>query len=252
MTKPPAYIGMTGLSSRQEADEVLAGHEEKNLLLMIGVLASYKSLNGLELDQPKRYPPKEILADIFPEAAKVLNILHINAPPEAFLDTMLQGKELAQRCQGIQLNITWPVPAILEKYLKIYPDDILILQCGRRALEQTGDVKGLAARVKQYEGLARYVLIDTSGGRGIPFDVEHAKRCFEALQPLSLGLGIAGGLDSSKLHKLHRLKSFMPFSIDAESGLRTDDDLFSARKALHYLKCAATVYKERLLERAEG
>ena len=246
MQKPPRYIGLTGFGSNAEVKEVLArrkeGGDQKNLI-MIGVLASDKSLAGETLDQPKRYPSPEALGSIFPDDQDVLNLLHVNAKQEAFLATMLQARELAgPRCHGIQLNRTRPDPEIFQEYLRHYPGDTLVLQCGSKALSQIRSSTLLNAKVAEYKGLAKYVLIDKSGGTGVPFDTDEAQRCFEALLDLPFGLGIAGGLNSERLRSLYKLRQFGQFSIDAETGIRDSEDTFDTRIAGIFLEVAEQVF----------
>jgi hypothetical protein len=255
LDKPKRYIGMTGFTSGEQVAAVLSTRpdardpdtREDKYLVMIGVLVSDKSLAKKLLDQPKRYIQPEALGTVFSSERGILNILHINAPREALLDTMLAARGLATHCHGIQVNKSWPDLSIFGHYLKSYPDDKLVLQCGSGALEEAGNsMVTLTRRVMEYEGLATYALIDPSGGRGTPFDERMALQCFGALHRLPFGLAIAGGLSSARLHKLHKLKAFSPFSIDAESGLRSRDDEFVVRFARNYLDIAHTVFAKRI------
>jgi hypothetical protein len=256
LNKPLPYIGMTGFSSSTEVAEALEDASDTKdpetgayrYLIMLGVLVSDKSLARVLLDQPKRYPPPEALGNIFPQGGGYLNILHVNAKGEALLQTMLRARELAgPHCHGVQINKTWPSPSILKAYLREYPGDTLILQCGTAALKEVSySSRRLVEQVSEYKELATHVLIDPSGGTGMPFDVVLAQQCFAALHELPFGLGIAGGLSSANMHKLHRLAKFWPFSIDVESGLRTPKDDFDSKSAYKYLKLADNFFSEQV------
>jgi hypothetical protein len=251
---PPSYIGMTGFSTREQVEAVLA-HRSKSAkhYLMIGVLVSHKSLHGQPLDQPKRYPPREVLGDIFTDGKQLLNLLHFNTnAPEQLLDDMLLAQDLAGIfCHGFQLNMMWPDIKILQGYRKFCPTQVLVLQCGKRALEQAGSPQALADRVGKYEGLIDYVLIDGSGGLGLPFDEILVKEYFSELSKLSgIGFGVAGGLEPGSLYRLHPVwRKFSNFSIDAESGLRINDK-FSIHIASQYLSIAEEIFKQRTLVHA--
>jgi hypothetical protein len=255
LDRPTHYIGMTGFSTNEEVVKVLEGRPAKrNYLIMIGVLVSDKSLAKVPLDQPERYPAPEALGSIFSSDERLLNILHVNAPRETLLETMLHSRELAgPHCHGVQVNKTWPEPQILKEYLRLHPGDKIILQCGSDALKLASPISvGLEPRVAEYKGLAHYVLIDPSGGKGTPFDVVLAQTCFAALKALPFGLGIAGGLSSAQVHRLHKLKSFGKFSIDVESGIRDQDDKLIIKAAKNYLNVADTVFRQLLNERAHS
>lgn len=241
MNKP--YIGITGFMSIKEAIEILRLVPPlADRLIMIGVLASSKTIKGIKNKWPNRYPVVEEITEIFPNHPLALNLIHYNTKePETLFGqlvkmTMLGGLNL----HGLQLNIAWPSPTILKKYRSNYPNMQIVLQIGRRAFEMIGDSpKQLATKVtKEYIGLADYVLLDPSGGYGKPLDTRCVRNYLKALKEknLEMGLGVAGGLSPATLNLVKPLvKDFPKLSIDAEGRLRSQNDSLDLNVAKEYI-----------------
>ena len=226
------YVGVTGFMSCAEADHVL-DHMAigSSRVLMTGVLASYKTLSGHEPSQPGRYPVVRDIEFIFPMHPRSLNLIHYNTRELATLYDQLQRlKDLAGRWfSGFQLNIKWPPLQPLQEYIRHNPDAINVLQLGRGAMQyEDNDPVAIARRARSYEDVVKYVLIDPSGGRGEPLDYDFARRLLRELYRVmpDVQMGVAGGLSAATINDLiGPLVSEFPFlCIDAEGGLRTEDD----------------------------
>ena len=168
------YIGVTGFMSRAEVDEVLkaipAGAER---LLMVGVLVSSKTMQGIPNKWPKRYPSADQIAGIFPDHRLALNLVYFNTKdPSELLSQMLEVTKLGgENFHGFQLNIKWPNPYTLEEYKKEYPDKIIVLQCGEAALDAVSCNPTILVEVAEnYIGVCDYLLVDPSGGLGKPLN----------------------------------------------------------------------------------
>jgi hypothetical protein len=236
--------------SRQEIDFVLAARAP-DTLVMVGVLASGKTIRGESNKWPRRYPLACHLNGIFGEHDNVLNLIHFNTRQ---LDVLLQDMTYTHalagpHCHGFQLNIAWPSREVLSRYRAWAPRNrsTIVLQCGPDALAQLNrDPKRIADRVARYEGLVDYVLIDPSAGLGKEFDVEFAGRCFRALTdraPETIGIGIAGGLHAGNLDRLEPLLGDFRFSVDAEGKLRDSNDDLDVRAAREYLATADQLFR---------
>ena len=256
--RPLPYIGITGFTSRSEVTTVLKSRsKDSKHLVSVNVLVSSKSLRGEELRQPKRFPAREKIPGIFGDDPQVLNLLHFNTNrPDELLHDMLDAQSLAGPfCHGFQLNMAWPDIGVITEYKKMYPKNTIVLQCGQRVIEEAGSAGALARRVTEYRDIANYVLIDQSGGQGLPLDIILARSYFAEIskEVPTIGLAIAGGLRAEALHKLYTLwKKFSDFSIDAESKLRTDGDDLDTTKAACYLKIADTMFVKRMLGNTEA
>lgn len=243
------YIGVTGFMSADEVNEVLKaipdGTQRK---LMVGVLASSKTIRRIPDKWPNRYPASEAIAGIFPDHPLALNLVHFHSrEPDQLLSQMLAITELGGRnFHGFQLNIRWPEPQTLKKYRKRYPDKILVLQCGNGALEEIGhNPLGLVSRAWGYVGTCDYLLIDPSDGLGMPFDPQKGLEYLQFLNDSTVGMRfcIAGGLSPETLGLLDAIaEAFPSTSIDAEGRLRDKDDRLVPSRASQFVSQSYTLF----------
>lgn len=255
--RPMPYIGITGFTDNSQIKTVMTITLRQLYypLTMIGVLVSDKTLRGEESKWPKRNPPKEKLASIFEPYANTLNLIHYHTQDQEHLIDQLQSVDrlVGDHCDGYQLNMPWPDPRTLERYLSkcalLRRKRAIVLQCGRRALEKFDhDPKRIAKEVfGNYEGIVDYVLIDPSGGKGQEFDTSFAFECLYELMNAgrNIGPGIAGGLSAKNVwDKLVPIWQDMPerFSIDAEGRLRDENDELDVEKCKTYIQSACRFY----------
>ena len=250
--RPRSYIGITGFMQAKEVDAMLSVlPRDSDRLVMLGVLASGKTLRFQPNNWPQRYPRRENLGTIFAPCENVLNLIHYNTKePEHLLEDMILAQSLAgKNCHGFQLNIAWPDKKVLADYRAQAPDThrTIVVQCGGKAMSDVGmDPRRLAERIQEYDGLADYVLIDPSGGLGQEFDSNFAGKCFEQLEQAvpNIGFGVAGGLYDRNLdRKLSDLLEVFDFSIDVEGKLRNGQDDLLVRAAKEYLFTADRIYQ---------
>lgn len=247
MKKP--YIGITGFVSGNEVDFIL-GHPPRNSnrLIMIGVLASLKTLRGFQNKLPNRYPRADRIFSIFSNYDLALNLIHYSTgEPDTLLEQLVTITTLAGgNLHGFQLNIAWPPQKVLSEYRKLYPSKQFVLQVGGHAFERVNhSPEQLAARVAEYDGVAEYVLLDPSGGYGKPLDPDRARDYLVALkaQNLEMGFGVAGGLSPSTLNLVEPLTKEFPYlSIDAEGRLRTPEDRLDLSISSEYLRKAFAMF----------
>lgn len=246
------YIGITGFMKHEEVEAMLTLIPENyNRTLMVGILASQKTLRGEPQKRPNRNPEKEDIENIFPEPSiwasgnrTTLNLIHYNTRDTANLAEQLFWMMCAD-CDGFQLNIAWPSIPDLEYLAKCFSWDI-ILQIGGRALrELERSPQQLADKVMEYKGLIDCVLLDQSGGLGKPLNADALRPHLEALQLAmpNLGLGVAGGLSAETLHLVEPLiRDFPDISIDAKGLLRDAEDRLDLAKAGEYLQRALELF----------
>lgn len=223
--KSGPYIGVTGFMSQAEVFEALLVVPPVSLRrLMVGVLMG--TLNGEQNKWPGRYPKKEAIGDIFVESPYALNLIHYNTDqPTRLLSQLFQITDLvgADGFDGFQLNIAWPPISQVRDYWEAYPDKYLLLQIGSRAMGQIESAERFAELLGAYLPMINSILIDPSGGKGLPLD---AGKCREYLQVASefhsLDLGVAGGLGPETLDLVDPLlEEFPGLSIDVEGKVRT-------------------------------
>jgi hypothetical protein len=243
------YIGVTGFTNGDEVRSLLDTiPQNTNRLIMVGVLASSKTLRGIPNKWPARYPRPVKLRNIFKNHPLALNLIHYNTKePGTLLEQIKQARELAgPNLHGFQLNMAWPNPRVLAKIAMQSQRTIIVLQVGRHAFQMIGhSPKLLADKIKEYEGCIDYVLLDPSGGYGKPLDSKTAQLYLEALtiKDLPLGLGVAGGLSATTLNLLEPLVSQFPnLSIDAEGKLRNKKDRLDLQLTQKYVQSALTLF----------
>lgn len=226
------YIGVTGFMSQAEVSAVLevvprgAAHK-----LMVGVLASWKTVSGRGNKHPGRYPTMADIGGIFVDDPRTINLVHyatddVHTLPE---QTEELERHIGPHHMGYQFNLCWPEPSIVSKSLRT--DHRVVLQIGKAALAILNrDPQNLAEALDFYDGLITDVLIDPSGGEGKAFDPVVARERLRAIRDRHprLGLGVAGRLSAKALYMVEPLIRLFPnLSIDAESRLRdpVDDHL---------------------------
>ncbi|WP_437927992.1 hypothetical protein WMF37_01720 [Sorangium sp. So ce291] len=221
MSAPPAYVGISGIVSRTEVLAAISAFPGRQL--MVGVLASDKTLAGQQDLWWRRYPKIASIAGIFSDDPRCLNLVHYGAdtPPDG--DTLARLFEMSgHRCHGFQFNAAWPNASDFWAFRRLYErtgrEPRIVLQLGRGA--GVAHIAPYASR-----GLITDVLIDASGGTGEPLDVEGAAEVFGALRAAypHLGLGVAGGLCAETVPQVAPLLQ-RSASVDAGCGLRDGDD----------------------------
>lgn len=263
-TRNPQYVGVTGFTARDEVRSVLHGLPPQfSRQVMVGLLVSSKTVRGRENRYPRRYPLGADVAQVFVDHPAALNLVHFNTketdPFVVGQDALVATLRAGEACHGIQLNMAWPHPPLVERWREARGRyglrDVVVLQCGGAALREagcdpeTGVVSGsrLANLARQYAGLVDYLLVDPSGGVGRPFEADFALGCLDALYSAELGpvgLGIAGGLSGDTLSILEPVaEKFPDVSIDAEGKLRDDADFLSTRLAREFVVGADSLFR---------
>lgn len=233
--QPAPYIGVTGFMTPQEVRAALRRFTAfVPRKLMVGVLASSKTLRGQPNKWPGRYPVMERMKEIFQSHDLAVNLIHYNTDDPATLAEQLieligyAGPHL----HGFQLNVAWPPPNEITKFHEATDSKYrIVLQIDGRAMAEVDDNPvRLAYRVSQwyYGGSFHDILIDSSGGKGQPFDLAKARDIlgeFKFQELLHLwNLGIAGGLGPSTVKRLAPLLEEHPnLNWDAEGQLRDPD-----------------------------
>lgn len=277
------YVGIAGFMTPQEVRAVAADAYTiggfgtptyGGRKLAIGVLASWKTLNGVPPGNPKRYPKIEEVRSILDAAAapyahrspwqpategtdfdlkaRCLRIIHYNSREPnlvAQLDRLCEAA--GPNLDGFQLNIAWPPEEDVRWWADDHPTMRVILQVNRAMFSNVARNPQLLAGElrKKYWPRVTDFLFDMSGGTGASVDIAEATRVLEALYGAFGGaaagganIGIAGGLGPSAVVALKPLFERWPdLSIDAESGVRDKDDALDGEKARQFVHRALGV-----------
>lgn len=225
------YIGITDFTNIEQVEKMLAVFKAHLLpgskrRLHVGVMISYKTLNGLESRFTKAFPPKENIASIF-GSDETYNCLHY-----ADYDEIQTIKNISTAIgyggtgiDAIQLDMIWPDPGNIAGAIHTSRKNIeVILQLGKNAIEEANeDPNEVVRRLQEYEGIIHRVLLDRSMGQGKSLDANFLLPFARAIRKAfpNLGLAVAGGLGPNSVDLIGPIISEFPnISIDAQGKLR--------------------------------
>ena len=252
------YIGVSAVMSAADAQAILGMVPEgADRRVMIGTVASLKTLRGQKNNWPGRFPTMADMASIFPEDPRALNLVHYSTDePETLGDQLVEVWDHGGgNIEGFQLNIPWPDPRAIEVARSARDMRTIVAQISPRSFQQMDDNwQAYADRfVTQYRGLVDHVLIDLSRGRGVPMDPEHTRRLLDLFLEINerlyhndkMGIGVAGGLCAENLEVVAPLAlRFRGLSIDAEGKLRDEQDALDLERVRAYLTRAYDLLDE--------
>lgn len=230
------YIGVTGFSKPEEVSAVVrAFPKNAKRKLMVGVLATYKSLRGIPIKPKwaKQMPKPADISKLFLADERVVNLIHFSTEEGqegSVLDDLFRIHELAgPNFHGFQLNVAWPQVDQLDAYrARMGWNYRIVLQLGQKAVKAVGGTpQGVVDMLSRYVGVVNDILLDPSGGLGKPFDTERAREFLSAIteQGWDIGLGVAGGLGPDSLYLIRPLVSEFPsLSVDAQGRLRNAEN----------------------------
>jgi|SRR3989338_5699234 len=226
-----SYIGVTGfMKSSEVADTLALVPSRTTRWLMVGILVSSKTLVGHTNPWlPNRYPKRECINILTSSThPRAFNLIHYHTDePSTLADQLAMAVELSSpQLHGFQLNVRWPDPGQIKKfYQTVGANYHIVLQVGSGAFKDIDHSPAkLARKVAEYRDLIDYVLLDPSGGKGIPLNPEMLEQYIVQLDTTvhEIFYGVAGGLDFSNLDLIAPLAKHFPIlSIDAEGKLRT-------------------------------
>ena len=227
------YIGVSGFMSRKEVEYCLQFVPEgANRLLMVGVLASQKTIHGETNSHPKRYARRENYSEIFVDDPRVLNLIHFGTDnpqyPSLYDDLMLCAEHAGPNLDGFQINAVWPDAVALDKVKRQLPKARFVIQVSPHLIGyaslQTMQLVIIFNRL--YKAIADDIIIDFSRGQGtqLPTDIflKYARAFnFDREHP-RFGLTGAGGLSESNVVNVIGpiANEFTYMSVDVENGVR--------------------------------
>lgn len=235
------YIGITDFETYEQVKQTLniftelsAGKNPRDL--MVGVMMSYKTLKGMETKWTKAWPPKEKVGEIFIHsypALPVLNTLHYadydGLTTKNDLCDALLFADSKNGLDAVQLDMPWPdkdmvVEAIEMFHHKQFRKLRTVLQVGKVAIAACdNDRDKVINKIGSYHGAFDWVLLDLSGGKGIPLDANLLLGYLSEMKNRYpyISLAVAGGLGPDTMHLIKPIiEQFPDISIDAQGKLR--------------------------------
>ncbi len=258
----PNYIGVTDVSQVSLSLNLCNLVEGSNYKMHIGVMTNFDTMkNGIPPEKyQKVWRKRDQLAISFVDHPSAFNVIHYadykrngRTTASVLRDVYQYGGEY---CHGIQLDMIWPATEIMWDTKEVHPYMKFILQVGRSAmsdiLKEGPDEKSLFRLSdklnKEYSGAADYVLIDFSGGEGIPFDTKKMLLILSHLYKHSPSFSyvVAGGLHASNLNLVNEVLRYFPVSWDAQGRLRltgSSTDPIDTDMAMNYVRGSAGLAK---------
>ncbi len=259
------YVGVCGISTVEEAKRSVslfreAGFDMKTAHIpMWGFQASWKTLAFGFSEGNRRVPTRDDLPYVL-EAVNgegFVTIHYYTKQPELLVQQLRALLELGAiyrrgLVDGVQLNKVWPTTAQMAEIKAEFPQLKIILQMSPHVTAGMSMEQVAVKLANGYSGID-YIILDSSGGRGIEFDMQAITSEYQTLKSggVKSDIVFAGGFSgenvAEKLSGLIRATNTTSFSIDAEGGLRDKlgegygNDAFNAEKARTYLKGAAEV-----------
>ncbi len=234
------YIGITDFENREQVVrmrnllmELSASTPGTSRDLMVGVMMSYKTLKGQKSKWTNVWPPKQEVGYIFTSDSHLLNTLHYadynNFTTSEDLLTALTFANSHNGLDAVQLDMQWPDPRVIlgatHRFRITHNKQLpVILQVGRGAINTWGgDRKKVISKIGSYHDTINGVLLDMSGGKGIPLDTNLLIEYLSEIKNKypNLLLAVAGGLGPDTMDLIKPIISEFPnISFDAQSKLR--------------------------------
>ena len=252
------YIGITDFTSAEQVRNMLSvfsanmsGTTDRKL--MVGVMMSYKTLNGLPTKWSSAFPPNDKVSNIFLRRSILFNTLHYaDYDGIDVIENLLRATSLAgSNLHAVQLDMVWPEPDAIKEYRYHYPQFKVVIQVNKVALEQIeNNPKLLTKKLKGYGDSIDYALLDKSMGRGLGMDEKVLRPFVQELVEYmpELGVAVAGGLGPNTIHLVEELaRDYPQISIDAQGQLRPSGstlDPIDWNMAGEYICKAMTIFQK--------
>lgn len=256
MRKP--YIGITDFMTDEQVfgamNALNADRSSNNQSLGVGVMMSYKTLNGIETKWSNAFPKNEDVASIFIKHPNAYNVLHYADMDGVDLLFNLEKARVfgGSNLHAIQLDMIWPKIEDVRAFKKVNRDIDIILQIGKQAFSQVkNDPNILIAKLDEYGDTLEAVLLDKSMGTGEGMDAEFLLTFIRAITERygnDLRIVVAGGLGPKRMYLAEPIiREFPLVSTDAQGRLRPSCsalDPIDWMMAYEYIWDARKMFKE--------
>ena len=239
MARPTGYIGITGFRTVEEVRQI-NDHVSRLPVgyFMFGITSSNKRLADPTSQggtSPRLLDINSLVKEIDTHNLPMIHYYSSNSQEQLADEVvaLFDYCRLDNYCVGLQINALWPLPHQIENMRKAFePQFKITMQLPQAALVANNDQ--IIKRLREYDGLIQYVLIDPSGGLGVDFNAVKAGELmleinnqFDSITP-----GVAGGFSDDNVKKrIAQIKGvtlcnhchqgrLLDYSIDAQGKLR--------------------------------
>lgn len=246
-----SYIGITAFTKVKEVDAARKAFNCPSRKLMIGVVATYKSLRLQPMKEywAKQTPHCNDIKYLFTDDPRTLNLVHYSSDQgkEALMATDMRviAQNAGRNFHGFQINMAWPDVRELHQYHEATEvPHYIVLQIGKDAISMEPNPAAIGQRLRDYREVIDAVIVDMSGGTGKALDAKWTHMTLAAIKEYNshLDLVVAGGLGPDSLQPIEALlKDFPDLSWDAQKLLRDKDNNLDPVAVELYLKRSAAM-----------
>lgn len=251
------YIGIAGVTAREQIDAIVDGYPHDAPPLAMGVLASYKTAILRQPNKyPNRYPRWDQIRDIWSDDRRVRNVLHYSFA-EDDVDPPRSARLLADDLDDLR-DATWPRDLWLQvnarpmirpwqaaALARVAPEwGRIIVQVSDRAMNTSfvHVANALEALADHKEKVS--LLFDGSGGKGLEANIRILSGWIGFFSDMGWDCGFAGGLSPETLPAYAPLFDICPgLSVDTESWPRDVDDRLVIGKAIAFRDAARGLHR---------
>ena len=256
-THPFPYIGITDFENHDQVEEMVKVLREssagkKPRTLMVGAMMSHSTLRGLPTKWADVWLEKESISELFLRELNpfVLNTLHYadykQLTTHDDLTEAISWADMRRGLHAVQLDMPWPDLKVVG--MREYH---MILQVGTVAINAcNNDRNAVVSKIGEYKDPVEVVLLDLSGGKGIPLD---AKLLAEYIRDIKdrydnhFIIAVAGGLGPDTMYLIEPIvEEFPDISIDAQGKLRFTGnalDPIDWKLAENYIRRAVAMFE---------
>ena len=229
-----SYIGICDFPSGEQAKKtanffqslISVSPKTMNMKLMVGLMMSYKTMKDLPSKWTDVWLKKEEVAEVFIDHPSVFNTLHY-----ADYESKTMSYDLVEavgycgkNLHAIQLDMIWPSQITIRKFSFEKSNIKIVLQINAKALALAkDDPMEVVRRLKEYDGMVDYALLDKSHGKGIGMDANVLLpfACAISEHLPQMGLVAAGGLGPKTMYLIEPLvREFPNVSMDMQGQMR--------------------------------
>lgn len=262
--RPIPYIGITDFETPGQVQQMLdlfekISADKQKRLFMVGIMMSYKTLNGLETKWSKVWPTNEQIGNFFLQNPFVFNTLHYaDFADQTTIDDLMNALRYAdsnRTLHCIQYDMPWPRYDMVAQARDFFNSQRgrslqSVLQVGSVAIRECDNkMHQVVQTIGKYRKVVDYILLDFSGGKGIPMDVQLLLKYIREIKSKygdDFGIATAGGLGPATMHLIDPIVSEFPdISIDAQGKLHIDNDSLKPtdpKKQKAYLHAAMKMF----------
>jgi len=241
-----SYIGITGIVSREES-EITSSLNCDFKKLMVSVLVTKKTLNQCYSKSFNRYPLTCEIKNLFIRDSQVMNMISFSTDDDdSLLEDMIVLTGLGGRnLHGLRISNQWPKLETFIRFKEMFPNISLALQIDAKAIGiLKNDNRLLVQKVRDYSPYVDFFFIDLGGdvSKLVNVDRFHYLVFLLRSNKVSKDIILSGGFNDQNVSMVKNIvRKFPKIGINAEAGLRGQNDFLDMKKVQKYIANASKI-----------